>query len=269
MNEKMKKLRMLSLYSGSTGNSFLLMTPTANILIDAGKSSKRLCAALQQAGVEPDSISAVFVTHEHSDHISALPVFLKKHPIPVHLPQGCVYRLEKDAWVLPLLHPHSVWDVVDVNGVSVRFFPTPHDSRSSVGFRFEIPTEDGDTVCIGYATDIGSVSPEVEQHLTGCLAVVLESNHDPEMLENGPYPYDLKRRVASHRGHLSNSDSAAFAAHLCRHGTRALMLAHLSMENNLPELALDECVGAVGDESVAVCIAHPENIAEICLENMI
>lgn len=265
----MKNIRMLSLYSGSTGNSFLLCTPTANILIDAGKNAKRLCAALQQAGVEPDSISAVFVTHEHSDHISALPVFLKKHPLPVHLPQGCVYRLEKDAWVLPLLHPHAVTDTVDVNGVSVQFFPTPHDSRSSVGFRFEVPLEDGSSMHIGYATDIGYVSPEVERFLTGCQAVVLESNHDLELLENGPYPYDLKLRVASRRGHLSNSDSAAFAAHLCRHGTRALMLAHLSMENNLPELALDECIGAVGDDGVAVCVAHPENIAELCLEEPI
>lgn len=265
----MKNIRMRSLYSGSTGNSFLLRTPTATILIDAGKNAKRLCMALQQAGVEPDSISAIFVTHEHSDHISALPVFLKKHPIPVHLPQGCVYRLEKDEWVLPLLHPHAVRDEVDVNGVSVRFFPTPHDSRSSVGFRFEIPLEDGNKACIGYATDIGYVSPEVEQHLTGCQAVVLESNHDLEMLANGPYPYDLKQRVASRRGHLSNNDSAAFAAHLCKNGTRALMLAHLSMENNLPELALDECVSAIGDEEVAVCIAAPEQSVELCLEKLI
>ncbi len=265
----MKNIRLISLYSGSTGNSFLLVTPVANILIDAGKSAKRLCMALQQAGVEPDSISAIFVTHEHSDHISALPVFLKKHQIPVHLPKNCVYRLEKDDWVLPLLRPHQVKDTVDINGVTVRLFPTPHDSRGSVGFCFEIPQEDGTSVRIGYATDIGYISPEVEQNLLGCQAVILESNHDLEMLENGPYPYDLKLRVSSRRGHLSNSDSASFASRLCRNGTCALMLAHLSQENNIPDIAFDECVSAVGDEKVSVCVAHPENMTELCLENIV
>jgi phosphoribosyl 1,2-cyclic phosphodiesterase len=265
----MKSIRLISLYSGSTGNSFLLVTPTASILIDAGKSAKRLCMALNEAGVDPDSICAILVTHEHTDHISALPVFLKKHPIPVHLPKSCVYRLERDAWVQPLLHPHEAQDSIDINGVKVQLFPTPHDSRGSVGFCFEIPQENAPAVRIGYATDIGYITKEIEQHLLGCRAVILESNHDLEMLENGPYPYDLKLRVSSRRGHLSNSDSATFAAHLCKNGTCALMLAHLSQENNIPDIAFDECVSAVGDERVSVCIAHPENITELCLENIL
>ena len=141
----------------------------------------------------------------------------------------------------------------------VTSFPTPHDSRASVGYRIEIPDENGNIVYrIGYATDIGYVTPEIEEALTGCDAVILESNHDFDMLMTGPYPYDLKMRIASRRGHLSNPDSAALAAHLCATGTKKLMLAHLSQENNAPDIALGECMGAVGDSDVAVFVAHPE-----------
>ena len=141
----------------------------------------------------------------------------------------------------------------------VTSFPTPHDSRASVGYRIEIPDADGNVAYrIGYATDIGYVTPEIEEALSGCDAVILESNHDYDMLMTGPYPYDLKKRIASRRGHLSNPDSAALAARLCATGTKKLMLAHLSQENNAPDLALGECVGAVGDADVEVFVAHPE-----------
>jgi phosphoribosyl 1,2-cyclic phosphodiesterase len=129
--------------------------------------------------------------------------------------------------------------------------------------RIEIPTEEGGVFRIGYATDIGYVSREVEAGLLGCEAVVLESNHDPDMLRDGPYPYDLKLRISSRRGHLSNPDSAAFAARLCASGTKYLMLAHLSQENNPPDTAYDECVSAVGDEGVRICVAQPDAITEL------
>jgi phosphoribosyl 1,2-cyclic phosphodiesterase len=128
-----------------------------------------------------------------------------------------------------------------------------------VGYRIEILDEDENVVYrIGYATDIGYVTLEIEEGLSGCDAVILESNHDYDMLMTGPYPYDLKKRIASRRGHLSNPDSAALAARLCAAGTKKLMLAHLSQENNAPDLAYDECVGAVGDAEVQIFVAHPE-----------
>ena len=261
----MSTLRVYSLYSGSTGNSFLIDYNGNAILIDAGRSAKRLCQALGEAGALPESVKAILVTHEHTDHIQALPIFLKKHPIPVHLPIACAARLEREDSLRPHLCAHPPIFTQTVCGMTVTSFPTPHDSRGSVGYRIEIPTTCG-VYRIGYATDIGHISHEVSEGLLGCDAVILESNHDPEMLENGPYPYDLKLRIASHRGHLSNPDSAEFAAQLCATGTKRLMLAHLSQENNTPDTAYDACVSAVADESVQICVAQPDCITEFFTE---
>ena len=255
----MTDVRIISLYSGSTGNAFVISTPSGAILIDAGKNAKRLCGALADANINVDDIAAVLVTHEHTDHISALPVFLKNHPIPVHIAYGCAYKLLPHPSVEPLLQMHPPIHEECICGMRVISFPTPHDSRASVGYRIEIPDADGNVAYrIGYATDIGYVTPEIEEALAGCDAVILESNHDYDMLMTGPYPYDLKKRIASRRGHLSNPDSAALAARLCAAGTKKLMLAHLSQENNAPDIALDECLSAVADADVAVFVAHPE-----------
>ena len=261
----MSHIRIVSLYSGSTGNSFLVDTPQGKFLIDAGKNAKKLCLALESAGVSPKDLNAIFITHEHSDHISALPVFLKKNPMPVHIAAPSAYRLANDQAVAPNLCLHPPIFTQQMGQISVTSFPTPHDSHCSVGYRIEIGTADGACVRIGYATDIGHISKEVEEGLIGCDAVILESNHDPELLRMGPYPYELKQRILSKRGHLCNSESAAFAAHLCQNGTKALMLAHLSLENNTPDLAFEECFGAVGNESVQILVAHPDQITEVSL----
>ena len=255
----MSDVRIISLYSGSTGNSFVISSPSGALLIDAGKNAKRLCTALAEVGIDADSIGAILVTHEHTDHVSALPVFLKKHPVPVHIAYGCAYKLLPHPSVEPLLNMHPPIHEECICGMRVISFPTPHDSRASVGYRIEILDEDKNvTYRIGYATDIGYVTHEIEEGLSGCDAVILESNHDYDMLMTGPYPYDLKKRIASRRGHLSNPDSAALAARLCAAGTKKLMLAHLSQENNLPDIAYDECVSAVGDSDVQIFVAHPE-----------
>ena len=261
----MTPIRLLSLYSGSSGNAALIVSPCGTLLIDAGKSAKRLSASLIQAGVSPDEIDAILLTHEHNDHVSALSVFLKAHPIPVHLPIGCAEKLISDPAISPCLCPHPPVFEQTLAGMHVRSFATPHDSRASVGYRIEIPTEDG-IFCIGYATDIGHVSATVEENLFGCDAVVLESNHDPDMLHTGPYPYYLKTRIASRRGHLSNPESALLAARLAAGGTNSLLLAHLSAENNTPQLAYDECFSAVADERVQICVASPDEITELPLE---
>ena len=144
-----------------------------------------------------------------------------------------------------------------VGDLTVSSFRTPHDSKMSVGYRIAFSDADGEHL-LGIATDIGYVSDSVRDGLCGCEAVVLESNHDVEMLMDGPYPYDLKLRIRSNRGHLSNADSASLAAYLAEHGTRAFMLAHLSEENNDPILALDETTSAISDPSVSVSVAAPD-----------
>ena len=262
----MSRIRIISLYSGSVGNAFLIHTEEGAILIDGGKNAKRLCMALADVGVSPDEIKAVFITHEHSDHISALPVFLKKHPIPVHIQNASAYRFANEPSVEPLLCLHPPIFSETVCGMRVTSFPTPHDSRASVGYRIEIPTKQGGCCSIGYATDIGHVSKTVEEALTGCETVILESNHDVDMLMEGPYPYDLKLRIASKRGHLSNADSALLATRLCACGTKQLMLAHLSQENNTPDTAYDACISAIGNEDVQIAVASPDEPTELIWE---
>ena len=261
-------VRVRALYSGSEGNSFLIEAPTARILIDAGKSARRLTQALGICGLSPSEIDAILVTHEHSDHVSALPVLLKKYPIPVHTVRASAERLQLEPSVAPCLVLHPPLFEECIGAVRVRSFPTSHDSRASVGYRLEIPVEDT-LLCIGYATDLGIVTPAVEAALVGCQAVILESNHDLDMLREGPYPPDLKRRIQGARGHLSNTDSAALVARLAESGMRSLMLAHLSRENNLPEVALAEHTGALGQTCAHLSVASPDEITELDLEEIL
>ena len=134
----------------------------------------------------------------------------------------------------------------------------------SVGYRMEFCDENGKHV-LGVATDIGYITKSITAGLMGCEAVVLESNHDEQMLEDGPYPYYLKLRIRSNRGHLSNRASADFAAKLAQNGTRGFILAHLSKENNLPEIAYDEIHSVISDPTVKICVADPDEPTELCL----
>lgn len=261
-------IQLFSLYSGSSGNAFLIRTSESTVLIDAGKSCKRLCAALAECNTAPEQIDAIFITHEHIDHIGALPVFLKKHPIPVHMLEKSAHALRTSPAAQPCLRIHTPLYTETVGNVTVSSFPTPHDSAASVGFRISVSEADGTEMYrIGYATDIGHASGHVEEGLLGCDTVILESNHDPEMLLTGPYPYPLKQRIASPYGHLSNPDSAALAQRLYQAGTKRLMLAHLSRENNTPEAALNAHAPVLKQyEDVQLYIASQDAVTAIRME---
>lgn len=254
--------RLCTLYSGSTGNAAYLETPGARILIDAGKCTRTLIASLKSIGVDVDTLDAIFITHEHTDHVSSLEVLAKKHPIPVHILLKSALRY-KDTQPEALCNCLKIYDKVPftarIGDVTVTSFATPHDSRASVGYRFEF--SDGEkTVRIGYATDIGYITEEIRVGLSGCEAVVLESNHDVDMLMSGPYPYDLKLRIRSKRGHLSNRDCADFASELAGQGTKRFLLAHLSEENNYPDLAYDETFSALAGYDTVLRIAAPNAV---------
>ena len=266
----MTPIRIHSLYSGSTGNAFLIRTDKSAVLIDAGKNCKKLCEALAACDTAPEEIRAIFITHEHTDHIGALAVFLKKYPVPVHVLEKSAYALRNLPSVAPCLRLHKPLYEETVGDITLSSFPTPHDSAASVGYRVAIPIDGEKTLHVGYATDIGYVSDAVKEALTGCDAVILESNHDLDMLHTGPYPYPLKQRIASRYGHLSNSDSAAFAIRLCEAGTKSLMLAHLSEENNTPDTALSVCRDALQSfENVRLCVARPNDTTELCMEDIV
>ena len=225
-------LFLTSLFSGSGGNSTLVRYGNTRLLIDAGLNCRRICTALSSVGEELSSVSAVFLTHEHSDHVSALPVLLKKHPVPVYLPRGTYDTLAREGYPTELLIPHPPRFSVTVGEIAVSSFETPHDASVSVGYRF---SAGGETAAL--ATDLGCVTDAVEEAFSGAETAVIECNHDENMLYMGSYPYELKRRILSDMGHLSNAACAEFACRLVGGGTKHILLAHISRENNTPELA--------------------------------
>ena len=256
--------RIVSLYSGSSGNAFLIATPTTRILIDAGKNQRALVRALGEVGVSIDDINAIFITHDHHDHTGALPVLLKHHALPVHVVKASaqVIASELDERGQACLCTHPPLYCESVGDMTVRSFITPHDSEFSVGYRIEIGQGE-EAVHVGYATDLGYVTEDVRAALLGCESVVLESNHDVDMLLTGPYPYHLKQRILSRYGHLSNEGCATLCAELAEHGLKHLMLAHLSEQNNLPDMAYNETLMALGGADVCLSIAAPDCVVEM------
>lgn len=252
-------MQLCTLYSGSGGNAAFLSLGGASFLIDAGKSARALCRVLSAIGHDISEIRAIFLTHEHADHTAALETLLKHHPMPVHLPRASAEKLSSRApeHVRACLVPHPPIFGEDMDGITVRTFPTPHDSAGSVGYRFSFPENDA-VRSIGYATDTGWLSDDLVAGLMGCEAAVIECNHDEQMLWEGPYPYDLKRRILSRGGHLSNTDCATLATMLADHGTHHLLLAHLSEQNNLPSVAFGEVSAALAGFDVSLQVASPE-----------
>ncbi len=229
-------MTIYSLFSGSRGNCTYLRAGDTRILIDAGMSCRAIARALASIGDSIQNISAVFITHEHVDHVKALPVFLKQRPIPVHITEKSADVLRQSGFPTDLFVLHPPVFTVETGAFTVQSFPTPHDSRMSVGYRITAADARGvETAAL--ATDIGTITPEIREHLSGAVSVILEANHDENMLMMGDYPYDLKRRILSNRGHLSNTACGAFLCELADCGTRHVLLAHLSQENNTPELA--------------------------------
>ena len=258
----MQNCKICCLYSGSKGNCTFVSAGGANILIDAGRSAKALCSALCSIGVDIDDIDAIFITHEHNDHVSALQVLSHKHKIPIHilLNSALVFNGLYDERLCDCLHMHRDDGFeVEINGLKVKALPTPHDSRAAVGYRLTFKGECGEEISLAVSTDTGCVTDTMRENLLGCSAVVIESNHDLQMLIDGPYPYELKQRIRSQKGHLSNSDCAALAAELYESGTKHIMLAHLSEENNLPELAFNEVFTAIADESFDLKVARQDS----------
>ena len=253
--------------SGSGGNCLLVSGAGTDLLIDAGISMRRTQAAMAQAGRSIHEISGVLITHEHSDHISGLSMLIKHYHFPVYAPRtvavrlrGLLPQIEESLRVIPVGEPF------DVGGLVVSAFHTPHDTDESVGYRVQ-----GEGI-YAHATDMGCVTDEVLAGLQGADTVLIESNHDEQMLSYGPYPVYLKRRILSDHGHLSNENCARLARELAVSGTTRIILGHLSRENNRPELALEasraalEGTGAwLACAPVSGCLQVPVERRSLCL----
>ena len=222
-----------TLASGSSGNALLLSCGSTHLLVDAGISCRRITAALREVGVAPEALTAILITHTHTDHISGLQVLLKKTLCPVRAFSRTCRELEyRLAGISGRLSPMDACVRYTVGGCTVTAFPTSHDAPGSCGYRFD--TADGS---VGLMTDTGFVTEEAADILPGVDLAVLESNHDVEAVRSGPYPYYLKQRILGDRGHLPNEAAARFAVTLAEHGASEIVLAHLSQENNTPAMA--------------------------------
>ena len=254
-------MQIYTIASGSGGNCTLVKDGDTAVLIDAGISTKRIVTALRELDMFPEQLNGILITHEHGDHVSGLNTFIKHYDIPIFAPRTVANHL---SWsiagvddYLTVLLPGQDYDI---KGLTVLPFHTPHDTPESVGYRL---TGSG---VFGFCTDFGHVTDEILEGLRGVNAAVIEANHDLEMLKNGPYPYPLKRRILSDNGHLSNDSCGLLAKELYAHGTRKLILGHLSRENNLPSIARKSVLGVLSAEGIDT---ENELVLEIAPESAI
>lgn len=239
---------VMTLFSSSGGNCVYIKSGGSEYLIDAGVSAKCIEKSLCDIGSTLGNIKAIFVTHEHSDHIKGLETISKYHGIPIYAPPLCCAALCRSPYVAPYVSPLEDGVPVKVENAVFTPFKTPHDSASSCGYVVDLGVKK-----IGLATDMGYITKKTAEYLTGCEGVIIESNHDVEMLKNGVYPYQLKQRILGNYGHLSNESCASFLPYLVKSGTRYIVLAHLSAENNTPSLAYDEAVNMLEANGITVC----------------
>ena len=228
--------RLTILASGSRGNSAIVASSRTRILVDAGLSCRETVRRMQQAGEDPHAITAILISHEHSDHVCGLRVLARKLKVPVYMTGAA-----NDAWGhdcgrelthLERLELFTSGRSFQIGDITVLPFTVPHDAADPVAFTFRV-----DGVKIGMVTDLGYIPASIGQHLRGCDLLMVESNHDLEMLRIGPYPWSVKQRVMSRVGHLSNAALAEFFSSDYDGGAAFLVLAHLSEQNNHPEVA--------------------------------
>ena len=242
-------IKFCSLYSGSSGNSIFLSVGSTKLLIDAGLSAKRIIEALVTIGENPAELSAVLISHEHSDHIKGAGILSRKFNIPIYA--------NENTWEgrIPMIGPVNLANRVyfntgtqfQIGDIAINAFPIPHDACEPVGYNFFAENKK-----VTIATDIGHISLDLLNCLEASDLLLLESNHDVEMLRIGPYPWHLKKRIAGDNGHLSNEAAGKVIAYMAEKGTKRFLLGHLSRENNFPELAYQTVCNALFEKQMCV-----------------
>lgn len=251
-------LQVSILASGSKGNSVYVELDGVRLLVDAGISAARITKGLRARGIEPQSLDAVLVTHEHIDHVRGLKTLAKQYHLPILATRGTLAGIDGGAAFEDDMR--SISDAFMIGNVTVQPFATSHDAAEPCGFRIE------GSHCCTVATDLGVVTDTVQDAMEGADVLVLEANHDADLLRQGSYPWPLKRRILSNRGHLANGDAAWALTRMKKH-PRKVYLAHLSEENNRPALARDTVHDILASCGMTLDIESclPEGSAEIIM----
>lgn len=250
-------MKFASLGSGSRGNAALIEADDTRILLDNGFAACEVESRLRQLGAEPDSITAIVVTHEHQDHIKGVGAFARRYRLPVWMTVG-THRENRcgDLPEIKLFSSHD--DGFRIGALQVDPFPVPHDAREPAQFVFSAEGRR-----LGILTDIGFYTPHITEMLQSCDALFLECNHDEDMLASGPYPPALQRRVAGRLGHMSNTQAAGFLAQFDLGRLQHIIAAHLSEKNNSPEL-VREALSSVSDTiDECLTIASQDQVTEL------
>lgn len=265
MKLKLQRLRQCADYnlavcvlaSGSRGNAIFISDGVTGILLDAGLSATETKRRLKSRGLSPNDLDAILLSHEHSDHIQSVGVLSRQLKLPIYLSR----KIKKRARLGNSVHETRTFqcDVpFHINNLTVHPFAVSHDATDPVGFTIG---QNGSR--IGVATDLGIITPQLKDHLQDCHLLILEANHDPEMLLNGPYPWPLKQRIQSRRGHLSNEQSKSLLKELQHRGLEHVVLAHLSETNNSPQKVLAEISGAFSRCKPRLTVANQHRSSEI------
>lgn len=236
-----------SIISGSSGNCSYISDGTTKILVDCGLSGKKLTEALNSVYVPISELDAILITHEHSDHTKGLGVLSRKYHIPIYSTAGTLLSVSVGEIDDSLKNYIEADKDFEIGSIGIRPFSISHDAADPVGYCFYINNKK-----YSVATDMGILTKSVFDEIKGSDSIILESNHDVDMLQFGSYPYPLKRRILSNYGHLSNETAARAAVALAKSGTKHIMLGHLSRENNRPEIAMLESFNALTDAGANV-----------------
>lgn len=245
-------MRFASIGSGSRGNATVINHKQTTVLVDCGFSAREVEKRLQQLNLHASELSAILVTHEHADHISGVRVLARKYNLPVYTTAGTAGSLAAD--MAGLINTISCHEVFEVGDFQVNPFPVPHDAREPSQFVFD----DGEHR-LGLLTDVGSITPIIEETLSGCDALMLEANHDVDMLFNGVYPEHLKQRVGGRLGHLNNVQSATLLKKIDTSRLQHLVAMHISEKNNSIDIVAPLLAEAMNCEQEWITIAEQEN----------